>query len=186
MTVIKYISVVILSTLFYCPTSEAQTKSNPFARNQSGEHINILHDTLKTKTDIDTLNIQNLPNGKDTSQNDRPWKITLIVGLLVFIATITSSLITRTITLNGINTNKDIAIRQIENLQAATLHQFNSTLKTKNRQDWINDVRNSSSEIIANCVKINIEFQDSGINNKEKVKEIHKKITNSCNTLPAS
>lgn len=41
----------------------------------------------------------------------------------------------------------------------------------------MNEVRDSISELIANCIKINIEFQDPGDNAKQIIKDIHEKIS---------
>jgi hypothetical protein len=173
----KYILTLLLSTIISFTTNFAQFKKDTATKQQPKAGITINIDTLKTRTIIDTLKVQVVPTKMETNSNDRPWQVTLIVGLLVFVATIIASLINRRITLRGINTNKDIAITQIENSQLVTQHQFNATLKTKNRQDWVNEVRNSLVEFIANCVKINIEFQDPGNDSKQKVKDMHEKIT---------
>lgn len=171
----KYILTLLLSTIIFA-TSFSQQKKDSAIKRQSKTEREISADSLNGRATIDVLKVQLLPTKNDADKNDKPWQIALVVGVLTFIATIIVSLINRHITLKSIQTNKEIAIQQIENSQNATLHQFNSTLKTKNRQDWINDVRNSLSEFIANCVKSNVEFQDPTSESKQKIKDIHENI----------
>lgn len=173
----KYFLTLLLSVMVSLTPIVGQTKNDITPKQQSKTEFKINVDTLKTRTIVDTLKVQIIPSKKETEQNNRPWIIALIVGILTFIAIITASLINKWVAIKGINSSKEIAIQQIENSQSLNLHQFNSTLKTKNRQDWVNDLKNAMSEFMANCVKINIEFQDPGEDNKEKIKDIHEKIT---------
>ena len=168
---IKYLLTIFLFLSVLSPSIYAQAK--PPAINE----LKIIVDTLKVKKSIDTLKVQFLPQIKEKEQNDKPWQIALLVGILTFIATVFASLLNRRITLKSLVANKDIAIKQIENSQLVTLHQFNSTLKTKNRQEWVNELRNTMSEFMANCTKINVEFQDPSNDSRERIKDIHEKIT---------
>lgn len=123
-------------------------------------------DTIKSKIKIEPLQIEILTSKEKKESNNMPWIIALIVGVLTFIANIIASIVNRRISLGTIQTNKEIAI-----------HQFNSTLKTKNRQDWIDNVRDTLSVFVSNCVKVNIEIQDpSETENRDKIKDIHEKI----------
>lgn len=173
--IMRYILTLLFSTIILFQTDFAQAKKDQAPKSKSDLIIKV--DTLKTRTVTDTLKVQISSAPTTSEKNDRPWQIALTVGILAFLATITAAFINRKITLKSIDTNKEIAIKQIQNSQDATIHQFNSTLKTKNRQDWINDVRNSISEFISNSIKINIEFQDPGPDNQQKIKDTHEKIT---------
>jgi hypothetical protein len=153
-----FVSILLLIT----PLIEAQKSSNPTEKLSLSKQTNA--DTIKSKIKIEPFQLEVL-TPKETESNNKPWIIALVVGFLTFIATIIASLVNRCTSIKTIQTNKEIAV-----------HQFNSTLKTKNRQDWIDNLRNAVSMFISNCVKVNIEFQDPSENTKDKVKEIHEKI----------
>lgn len=156
-------------------TTHAKDSSNK----QTNIDVKIILDTLKTHTIVDTLKIQ-VPASTLNSKNKTdhiPWIVAFIIGILTVASTVFASIINRKITLKGIQTNKDIAIEQIQNSQNISLQQFNSTLKTKNRQEWLNDLRNTMSEFMASCKKINIEIQTPNIDTNENIKIIHEKIS---------
>jgi len=172
---IGYILTLLFSAIILFPTDFAQVKKDQLLKPKADIIIKV--DTLKTRTVTDTLKVQISSSPSTSEKNDRPWQIPVLVGIFAFVATITASLINKQTTLKSIDTNKEIAIKQIQHSHYATVHQFNSTLKTKNRQDWINDVRNTISEFISSSIKINIEFQDPSTESKQKIKDIHEKIT---------
>ena len=71
-----------------------------------------------------------------------PWIGALIIGLL-------SVLVNFWVAHRLRQSNERNLTRQIENAKEITLSQFKSTIATKNRQDWINELRNAISDAIS-------------------------------------
>jgi vacuolar-type H+-ATPase subunit H len=68
-------------------------------------------------------------------------------------------------TLLQIASAKEASQKQIENAKETTLLQFKSTIAAKNRQDWLNEVRNQLSELIGQGSRLLLEMEDGGILN---------------------
>lgn len=158
-------------------TTLGQSKKEKDIITKSDNSLTNYNGTIASQIITDTLKVQFIPVNSNSNHNNNSWRITLTVGILAFLATLIAASLSGWIAIKGIRTNKEIAVNQIENLQRNTRMQFFATLKTKNRQDWINEVRTSISELIANCIKINIEFQNQGNNSTQKIKDIHEKIS---------
>lgn len=127
-----------------------------------------------TSTKVEPIIIK-LNNPENDKPNNWPWIAAIIVGCITFSATITAALINRKTTLKSLDLSKEIAIEQIKSSKSSSLYQFNSTLKSKNRQDWINNVRDTLSSLTSDATKLNAELQDKSENNKQVVKDLHGK-----------
>lgn len=104
-----------------------------------------------------------------------PWVISSGIALLTVMVNIFISLYSQKIALTNVE-------KQIKtSLELAAL-QFDTTLYLKNRQDWINEVRNSLSEFLTHCNLVNIELQEPTQNMAAR-KAIHEKLSLNRNKL---
>ena len=139
----------------------------------------------------DTLHVAIVPVAKSYEQNNAPWISALVIGFLTVITNIIIARINKMAAIKNvekqaeistdiakkqIENSKTIAIENIKNSQILAINQFNSTLKANNRQEWINELRNTLSELLAVCKQMNIEFQDSN-KDQSRIKELHEKVT---------
>jgi hypothetical protein len=167
----KHYLIVFLITFL----SSNLVTANQIKQNQQSSEIRIKQDTSNLSK-IELI-IKGQPTTVKNESNDKPWVIALSIGILTALVTLIGTFVNRSVAISGINASAENAIKQINNAQEINLHQFNATLKTNNRQDWINELRTTMSEFMSNCSRINLEFQNPGENSKEKIKEIHEKIT---------
>jgi hypothetical protein len=92
------------------------------------------------------LKIQDLTEKNHSSsfiEKNMPWAVALLIGVL-------SAFINLLISHRLKQSNEKNLLKQIENNKEINLTQFKSTIATKNRQDWINEVRHSLCEILEN------------------------------------
>jgi hypothetical protein len=82
-----------------------------------------------------------------------PWVASLIIAFITVGVNLYISLATR-------KTSLYVVQRQIDSAVSIAKVQFQSSLSSKNRQDWINDVRNCISELAAHARQANIYYQD--------------------------
>ncbi|HET6992384.1 MAG TPA: hypothetical protein VFJ43_13710 [Bacteroidia bacterium] len=120
----------------------------------------------------DTLQVNNVPDKEvktNFTEKNMPWIAAIIIGLLS--AGINFLVAYRLRKSNDINiqrqidSGKEATQKQIETAKETTLLQFKSTIAAKNRQDWINEVRNQLSELIAQGSRLLLEIKDGGILN---------------------
>jgi hypothetical protein len=107
------------------------------------------------KVGIDSL----LSNGKTVQtiswyeSKSMPWIASIFIGILTVIANLIISHYTR-------STSLKVVKAQIESSTKLASIQFQATLNSKNRQDWINDVRNAISEYATHVRQLNIQLQE--------------------------
>ena len=102
----------------------------------------------------ETLTIKSTPDKQEKSsfwEKNMPWIVALSIGIL-------SALINILIANRLRNSNERSMLKQIENSKEISLVQFKSTIATKNRQEWINEVRHSLSELIENGALLHYEM----------------------------
>lgn len=104
-----------------------------------------------------------------------PWVIPSGIALLTVIVNIFISLYSQKIALTNVE-------KQIKSSLALAALQFDTTLYLKNRQDWINEVRNSLSEFLTHSNLVNIELQEVTQNMTAR-KAIHEKLSLNRNKL---
>lgn len=163
-TMRKFILIILIP--IFCLTMFGQpTKDNTKTKAESKD----FHLTL------DTLKVQTIKPTETTKpwyeNNNMPWIISLIIsamtiGINIYIAKVSQTTAINNVAAqinsstdtskNQIEGSKQIAIQQIQNSQNLALTQFKATLNTKNRQDWINELRQSISEFLAQCAMINV------------------------------
>lgn len=113
---------------------------------------------------------QNEDNGNDSIMI---WMVALIVG---FFTIISSILINRSqrksnerITMlslessensarSNIENAKELALADIQNTSKLSNQEYKATLNSKNRQDWVNELRDSMSELLSKSAIISIEY----------------------------
>lgn len=156
--------------------SQKKVDSSSFSSNSKTEQIQI---SVSDST-ISHL-LQPFSQKKELRlEKNGPWLAALFIGILTVLANILTSYYMRRISRDTVKAQIESSERtaglNIENSQTLSLTQFKATLKTKNRQDWINDVRESITEFTTQCKMLNIEFQ-STTPDPEKVKPLLEKVT---------
>ncbi len=109
-----------------------------------------------------TLEIKDVSEKKETLPSNMPWIAALIIGGL-------SALINLWVADRLKKSNEKNIDRQLNNAKDIALAEFGATLGTKNRQDWIDDLRHNLSEFISHSAMINVELS-SDVPNNETVK----------------
>ena len=146
--------------------------------------------TDKTKTQTtnkfisDTLKIQTIetsPIEKNWfNQKNMPW----IGAIIIAILTVLTNILIAKSNLKSARKNLEqqiksstvIANNQIDSNRETTIRQFRATLNTNNRQSWVTDVRNVTSDLLTQAKLLNIEFNSTSID-LEKKKALHEKVT---------
>ncbi|MFC4263972.1 hypothetical protein ACFOWM_13845, partial [Ferruginibacter yonginensis] len=126
----------------------------------------------------DTLQHNEKEGNSTTNWYDKttsPWIIPSSIALLTVVVNIFISLYSQKVALSNVE-------KQIKSSLALAALQFDTTLYLKNRQDWINEVRNSLSEFLTHCNLINIELQEATQNMIAR-KTIHEKLSLNRNKL---
>ncbi|MBK8522455.1 MAG: hypothetical protein IPL54_16910 [Chitinophagaceae bacterium] len=127
---------------------------------------------------LDTLKIQSIELGnikKWYENSAMPWIASLIIAFLTVIINIIISRSTR-------KTSVRLVERQIESSIRTAGLQFNSTLNSNNRQEWINEVRHCTSELATQCQLLNGEFQEE-IQSRENKMVLYEKVIFNRNKL---
>lgn len=95
---------------------------------------------------LDTLKVENIKVPEKQTvwyeSNNMPWIVSLIIALSTIGINIYLARINQKTAIQNIK-------NQIDSSKSIALTQFRSTLNTKNRQEWINDVRHSTSDFLA-------------------------------------
>lgn len=97
-----------------------------------------------------------------------PWIASIFVGVLTVITNLIISHYTR-------STSLRIVKAQIDSSSRLANIQFQATLNSKNRQDWINDVRNAISEFSTHVRQLNIQLQEKEID-RSMVFSLHERV----------
>jgi len=98
----------------------------------------VLQDTLHLQQ-----NTQTISSDSSWSKN-MPWIAALLIGLL-------SAFVNFWLGFKQRKSNEKILQDQISNAKDISITQFKATIATKNRQEWINDLRHSLSEFLINA-----------------------------------
>lgn len=97
-----------------------------------------------------------------------PWVASIFIGVLTVVANLIISHYTR-------STSLKVVRAQIENSSYLANVQFQATLNSKNRQDWINEVRNAISEFATHIRQLNIQLQEDETD-KAITMHVHEKV----------
>jgi hypothetical protein len=109
----------------------------------------------------ETIQIKNTSKEPESTSSKMPWISALIIGTL--------SAIINLLVMERIRKSNEMTIGlQMTNAKELALSQFKATLGTKNRQDWIDLLRNSLSELISHSTMLRIELS-SKKPNQEKI-----------------
>ncbi|EJL63051.1 hypothetical protein [Flavobacterium sp. CF136] len=84
---------------------------------------------------------------EDNLDKKMPWIIALVIGVL-------SAGVNFWISHRLRQSNERNLQRQVESAQKMTLTQFKATIATKNRQDWINELRHELSELLTSTTRV--------------------------------
>ena len=136
------------------------------------------NDTVSPKTynefrfKNDTLKLETIstPNSTNRWWDDKnmPWIIAGLSSLITVFLTAGVNYLnakrSEKVAVNNIvrqtETSTTIALDQIKNAKELSLTEFKATLKSKNRQEWINEVRHCISEYLTQNRMLNIEYQN--------------------------
>lgn len=103
----------------------------------------------------DTLIFKNLSNDIPKQpfwEKNMPWVVALMIGILSALANV--------IIANRLRSSNEKNLqKQLQSNKDTSLTQFKATVATKNRQEWINEVRHDLSELLANSALATAEFQ---------------------------
>lgn len=110
----------------------------------------------------DKLEIIDTSEKQENKSSNMPWVVALIIGIL-------SALINIWVADRLKKSNEKNIDRQLSNATELALAEFGATLGTKNRQDWIDRLRESLSEFISLSAMINVEMSSDKPDN-DKVK----------------
>lgn len=125
--------------------------------------------TYKFKA-IDTLRVQTI-----NKENVKPWyESNALPAFAALAITVCGFFINIYIAKNNWKNTLELAGTQNKNNTILASKQFNSTLYSNNRQEWINKVRDCISELITQCAVLNISFQENDFQRKQTA---HEKVT---------
>ena len=131
----KKIIIFLLLILFFCSF-----------KNKPKDSVRIKENTQKIYIKLDTINFKDLKisdrQNVGHQSNNTPWIISLIIAVLTIIINIWVAKINQATAIRNVK-------NQIESSKSLALTQFKSNLNTKNRQDWINDVRHCTSDLLS-------------------------------------
>ena len=112
---------------------------------------------------LDTLRVQNFTKESAEKKwyetNNISWGVSLLISIVTII-------VSWRVTVRNNKNSKEVALDQIKNSKELALTEFKATLNSKNRQDWINEVRHSLSEYIIQNRMLNIEYQNKNSTNE--------------------
>ena len=153
---------------------------------------------------VDTLKLQNIdakPPHKSWHESPAmPWIIALVVCIITVIVNIYITQINKKTAIKNVQSQlrlmnetsksqiesaKEIALKQINNSKELSIIQFKATLNTKNRQEWIDDVRHIISECLSQCAMIQLEMasKDEPTIKAEKIQPYFEKLIYNQNKL---
>lgn len=118
----------------------------------------------------DTLNLRQTslnPSTQTPLEKNMPWLVALLIGVL-------SAFVNFWLSLKQRKSNENMLISQLANAKEISQTQFKSTLATKNRQDWVNDLRHSLSEFLINSAFYTPDFTHN--KSVAEIKEVTEKI----------
>lgn len=95
-----------------------------------------------------------------------PWIVALIIGCLTIF-----------ITRNQIKASKESINKQIDASMKIAQLEINKSVLSGNRQDWINTLRDTSSELVANLESLNIELINAKLIKQTREFKLNQKYT---------
>ena len=126
-------------------------------KNQSVDSIDnrIIEKSLHLK--LDTLKVENIKNNKESvvwyESESMPWIISLLIAIITIGINVYIARVNQKTALKNVQ-------NQIESSKSLALTQFKATLNTKNRQDWINEVRHTISDLLAQTAIFSVRVFD--------------------------
>jgi len=107
----------------------------------------------------DTLVVKSFAYANNTGtfiDKNIAWIIALGLGILTVVVNILTSRYLR-------KSNSDITKMQLQNSKEITLSQLKASIATKNRQDWINEIRKQTSELISHAFRLMMETKNNSV-----------------------
>lgn len=105
----------------------------------------------------DTVQFKGIPYKKESQpfiENAMPWITALLIGIF-------SALVNFWIAFQLRQSNERNLERQIKNTRETTITQINATIGTKNRQEWITELRNTLSDYLACAARMTPDAKNS-------------------------
>lgn len=139
---------ILLINTCLCLTASFGQQNKPDTSNNTKASVNTPEIIIQYPK---TLEIKDVSGKKETQPSNMPWIAALIIGIL-------SALINVWVADRLKKSNEKNIDRQLNNAKDLALAEFGATLGTKNRQDWIDDLRHNLSEFISHSAMINVEL----------------------------
>lgn len=114
-----------------------------------------------------TIQIKDITEKSETTlglDKNMPWIAAILIGIITAFVNFWVAHRLR-------QSNERNLQRQIENAKETTLIQFNATLATKNRQDWINELRQNISEFLTYAMCLTPSFVSNNQDERRKYLE---------------
>lgn len=169
--------IIFLILLFYFSFSFA-SKDTLIVKNV----INVQQDTLIINNKDSLYVILSNNAGKTIGfdwQKNMPWIGAILVGILTVLANLIISKLARKSNKETVDKqlsfSKEIALAQIENAKNNALLDFNKTVLSGNRQNWINELRELISKILSVYKAVSLK-QDINRDEYEKLQFLITKI----------
>jgi hypothetical protein len=136
---------IIIVFLFYISLSHAaQIENTKNSKTQSSQLSVNFPDTIKIK------NISE-KKSNDVLEKNMPWIAALLVGIIsVFINLWLANMLRES--------NERNLQRQIDSAKEIAVNQFKATIATKNRQEWINELRHCISQFLSYSALLHPQF----------------------------
>lgn len=150
-------------------------------RSDSTRHVGINLERVQLTTDTLKLAIIKPVETEKVwyeQEKNMPWIASTVIALCSILANII-------ISWRSMKTTMKVTRLNIENSQNSLSTQFNITLNTKNRQDWINTLRDSVSEFLAQSNMLVVGYDTSGkpTFDEKKHPEIYEKLNYQCSKI---
>jgi hypothetical protein len=93
-----------------------------------------------------------------------PWIVALLIGILSLIVTIIVNRSQQKVSIKNIENQQEIAVKNIENQTNLSKQVINRDILSKNRQEWINTLRESVSGYLSSheLSKLILQFDKKG------------------------
>lgn len=150
----------LFSFLFLVTIIAGQSSKDSLTRSKKDAVFVLSGDTVR----IILKGEEELKHGFDI-QRDMPWIGAIMIGILTVIANILINRQLRKSNSESINkqleSSKETTLAQIDNARVLSEREFNKTVLSGNRQNWINDLRDLISKIIAKATRYSLNSEQT-------------------------
>jgi len=159
--------IFILLTIIFCSTiiygQSINDSKNKYAKStsKSSTEFNVnLPDTVQFREIVDKNETYSF------FEKGMPWIAALFIGIF-------SAIVNFWISHRLRQSNERNLQKQIDNAKETTITQIKSTIGTKNRQEWITELRNTLSEYLTFTARVTPDMMNSAEDNKKYIEKIY-------------